>query len=94
MQVRENPQFTADYYDPDKRSIGNAMQVFFKDGTHTERVQVDFPIGHRKRRAEGIPVLVSKFEASVDAHFAATGRAMMALFANPRAESTPCRSTS
>ena len=45
------------------------MQVFFRDGAHTERVQVDFPIGHRKRRAEGMPVLVKKFEASVDAHF-------------------------
>jgi 2-methylcitrate dehydratase len=43
--------------------------VFFKDGTSTERVQVDFPIGHRERRAEGMPVLVKKFEAAVEAHF-------------------------
>jgi 2-methylcitrate dehydratase len=43
--------------------------VFFKDGTSTERVAVDYPIGHRKRRAEGMPVLVKKFEASVAAHF-------------------------
>jgi 2-methylcitrate dehydratase len=69
MQVVENPAFTADYYDPDKRYIGNAIQVFFRDGTASERVQVDFPIGHRKRRAEGMPVLVRKFEASVAAHF-------------------------
>jgi 2-methylcitrate dehydratase len=69
MQVRENTTFTQEYYASDKRYIGNAVQVFFRDGTSTQRVQVDFPIGHRKRRAEGMPVLVKKFEASVDAHF-------------------------
>jgi 2-methylcitrate dehydratase len=69
MQVRENPAFTQDYYAADKRYIGNAVQVFFKDGTSSPRVAVDFPIGHRKRRAEGMPVLVKKFEASVAAHF-------------------------
>jgi 2-methylcitrate dehydratase len=69
MEVRENPTFTQEYYAADKRYIGNAVQVFFRDGTSTQRVQVDFPIGHRKRRAEGMPVLVKKFEASVDAHF-------------------------
>jgi 2-methylcitrate dehydratase len=71
MQVRENPVFTQEYYAPDKRYIGNAVQVFFKDGTASERVQVDYPIGHRKRRAEGMPILVKKFEASVAAHFGA-----------------------
>ncbi|MDE2234196.1 MAG: bifunctional 2-methylcitrate dehydratase/aconitate hydratase [Gammaproteobacteria bacterium] len=65
MQVRENPQFTKDYYDSEKRYIGNAVQVFFRDGSKTPRVQVEFPIGHRKRRAEGIPVLVKKFEKAV-----------------------------
>jgi 2-methylcitrate dehydratase len=69
MQVKENAEFTKDYYDPQKRYIGNAMQVFFKDGSSSERVAVDFPIGHRKRRAEGMPVLVKKFESSVAAHF-------------------------
>jgi len=69
MQVRENPTFTQEYYDPAKRYIGNALQIFFKDGSASERVQVDFPIGHRRRREEGMPVLVRKFEASVDAHF-------------------------
>jgi 2-methylcitrate dehydratase len=67
--VQENPEFTRDYYAPDKRFIGNALQVFFKDGTSTERVRIDYPIGHRKRRAEGMPVLVRKFESSVAAHF-------------------------
>ncbi len=66
MSVQENEQFTKDYYDPAKRYIGNAIQVFFKDGTQTERVEVEFPIGHRKRRAEGIPVLVKKFENAID----------------------------
>ena len=69
MQVKENTGFTKDYYDPQKRYIGNAVQVFFKDGSASERVAVDFPIGHRKRRAEGMPVLVKKFESSVAAHF-------------------------
>ena len=69
MQVKENTTFTQEYYDADKRYIGNAVQVFFKDGTSSQRVQVDYPIGHRKRRQEGMPVLVKKFEASVAAHF-------------------------
>jgi 2-methylcitrate dehydratase len=71
MQVKENPTFTREYYDPDKRYIGNAVQVFFQDGSASARVQVDYPIGHRKRREEGMPVLVKKFEASVAAHFPA-----------------------
>ncbi|HET7676055.1 MAG TPA: bifunctional 2-methylcitrate dehydratase/aconitate hydratase [Gammaproteobacteria bacterium] len=61
MEVREHEPFTKDYYDADKRYIGNAVQVFFNDGSKTERVAVDYPIGHRKRRAEGIPVLKEKF---------------------------------
>jgi 2-methylcitrate dehydratase len=69
MQVKENPSFTADYYAPDKRYIGNAVQVFFTDGSASRRVEVDYPIGHRKRRAEGMPVLMRKFESSVRAQF-------------------------
>jgi len=68
MTVRENPQFTKDYFDPEKRYIGNSLQVFFKDGSSTEKVSIDYPIGHRKRRAEGIPVLLRKFEAAISAH--------------------------
>lgn len=64
MEVRENEAFTADYYAADKRFIGNAVQVFFADGTATERREVHFPIGHRRRREEGIPVLIKKFESS------------------------------
>ena len=83
MQVRENPTFTEEYYAADKRHIGNAVQVFFDDGSASERVQVDFPIGHRKRRAEGMPVLLAKFEASVDAHFSpAQARVIKAMCAD------------
>ena len=62
MTVKENPQFTKDYFDSDKRYIGNSVQVFFKDGSQTEKISIDYPIGHRKRRAEGIPVLIRKVE--------------------------------
>jgi len=68
MTVKENPQFTKDYFDPDKRYIGNSVQVFFADGSKTEKVSIDFPIGHRKRRVEGIPVLLRKFEAALLGH--------------------------
>ena len=63
--VVENPQFTRDYFDPHKRYIGNAVQVFFKDGSCTERIAIDYPVGHRRRRAEGIPLLLRKFEAAM-----------------------------
>jgi 2-methylcitrate dehydratase len=84
MVVKENPQFTQDYFDADKRYIGNAIQVFFKDGSSTDKVSIDYPIGHRKRRAEGIPVLMAKAKAALDAHLP-TGQAteIMRLAANP-----------
>lgn len=69
MTVKENPQFTKDYFDPDKRAIGNSIQIFFKDGSSTEKMSVDYPIGHRNRREEGIPVLINKFERALDDHF-------------------------
>jgi len=65
MRVVENPQFTKDYYDAEKRFIGNAVQVTFNDGTQTERVEVNFPIGHRRRRSEGLPILEEKFRSSL-----------------------------
>jgi 2-methylcitrate dehydratase len=67
MEVVENEQYTKDYFDADKRYIGNAIQVFFSDGSSTDRVAVDYPIGHRARRDEGIPVLKQKFNDSVSA---------------------------
>jgi 2-methylcitrate dehydratase len=84
MQVRENADFTRDYFDPDKRYIGNAVQVFFADGTSTDRVAVDYPIGHRQRREEGIPVLERKFVASVRPKLTARQwERLEALAANP-----------
>lgn len=68
MVVKENPDFTRDYFDPEKRYIGNSVQVFFKDGTSTDKVSIDYPIGHRNRRAEGIPVLLQKFEDAIGGH--------------------------
>ena len=65
MEVRENEGYTRDYFDAEKRYIGNAVQVFFKDGSSIDNVEVHFPIGHRNRRDEGIPVLIQKFEKSV-----------------------------
>ena len=75
MVVTENAEFSRDYLDPDKRAIGNAVQVWFADGTRTERVAIDFPIGHRRRRVEGIPQLVTKFERNLATLFAAKQRA-------------------
>jgi 2-methylcitrate dehydratase len=78
MVVTENAQFSRDYLDPDKRAIGNAVQVWFADGTRTERVSIDFPVGHRRRRAEGIPQLVKKFERNLATLFGAKQRAAIA----------------
>ena len=84
MVVRENTTFTEEYYAADKRYIGNAVQVFFKDDSSTKRVSVDFPIGHRKRRAEGMPILVKKFESAVAEHFPAKQADLIkATFADP-----------
>lgn len=69
--VVENPQFTQDYFDTAKRYIGNSVQVFFKDGSATDKVSIDYPIGHRKRRAEAIPALLRKFEAALAGHLPA-----------------------
>jgi 2-methylcitrate dehydratase len=69
MEVAEDPRFTHDYYDPDKRAIGNAVQVIFKDGTSTEQATVEFPIGHRSRRREAIPLLEQKFKDALATRF-------------------------
>jgi 2-methylcitrate dehydratase len=83
MQVSENRGFTRDYYDASKRSIGNAVQVVFRDGSETARIAIDYPVGHRRRRAEGLPLLRQKFEAAVAAHFSAARAAQIVqLFAD------------
>lgn len=69
MVCVENPQYTRDYLDPDKRSIANALQVFFKDGSQSSNIAVEYPIGHRRRREEGIPELVKKFKVNLARRF-------------------------
>lgn len=61
MQVSENMDFSEDYHDPNKRSIANSMKIVFMDGSETDLITVEYPIGHRRRREEGIPVLLDKF---------------------------------
>jgi 2-methylcitrate dehydratase len=81
MVVREDPRYTCEYLEPDKRSIANAVQVFFRDGTATEKVEVEYPVGHRRRRAEGMPLLVKKFQANADTCFSTERvRKILALF--------------
>jgi len=65
----ENRQYTADYHDPDKRSIANAITVEFKDGSRLDEVEVEYPIGHRRRREQGIPLLVEKFKTNLARRF-------------------------
>lgn len=69
MQCVEDPQFTKDYHDPDKRSIANALTIEFADGTVLPEVVVEYPIGHKRRRAEGIPLLVEKFRTNLARRF-------------------------
>lgn len=69
MEVVEDSRYSREYLEADKRSIANAIQVFFKDGSSTEQVAVEYPIGHRRRRAEGIPLLEDKFKASLATRF-------------------------
>ncbi|MCG5536840.1 bifunctional 2-methylcitrate dehydratase/aconitate hydratase [Ectothiorhodospira mobilis] len=71
MRVKEDPRYSKDYLDPEKRSIANAIQIFFKDGSKTEKVEIEYPIGHRRRRAEGIPVLERKFDSALRSRFPA-----------------------
>lgn len=65
----EDPAFTADYHNPEKRSIANALTVEFKDGSHLEEVVCEYPIGHKRRRHEGVPLLESKFRTNLARRF-------------------------
>lgn len=69
MVVTENPQYSQDYLNPDKRSIANAITIHLKDGTNISPVEVQYPIGHKRRRKEGIPLLFEKFEKNLSSHF-------------------------
>ncbi len=69
MVIQEDARYSREYLESDKRSIANAIQVFFRDGSCTEKVEVEYPIGHRRRREEGIPVLEQKFIRNLQTRF-------------------------
>ncbi|RCL41168.1 MAG: bifunctional 2-methylcitrate dehydratase/aconitate hydratase [Gammaproteobacteria bacterium] len=72
MKVEENTDYSKDYLNPEKRSIANELQIFFSDGSSTEKIEVEYPIGHRRRREEGIPVLINKFEENLKTQFSSS----------------------
>ena len=85
MTTREDKRYSLEYLDPDKRSIANALQVFFTDGTSTEKIEVEYPLGHRRRRKEAAPHLLEKLEANLATRFPADRVASLsALFRKPR----------
>ena len=85
MTCIENKQWTRDYLDPAKRSIANALQVFFRDGSKTEKVAVEYPLGHRQRRRDGIPQLEAKFRTNLARRFPPKQQdAILALCLDPR----------
>lgn len=69
MIVEEDLRYSKEYHEADKRSIANAVQVFFTDGTHTNKIEVEYPLGHKKRREEGYPVLENKFAHNIRRHY-------------------------
>ena len=71
MEVVEEPRYSREYLEPDKRSIANAVQVLFKDSAATGKVEVEYPLGHRRRRAEGLPLLVKKLRDNAATRLAA-----------------------
>jgi 2-methylcitrate dehydratase len=71
MTCIEDKKFSRDYLDPAKRSIANAIAIEFNDGSRTKEVVVEYPIGHRRRRKEGIPLLIDKFRTNLARRFAA-----------------------
>jgi 2-methylcitrate dehydratase len=75
MVCVEDKAFSRDYHDPAKRSIANGITVHFKDGSSTKEVVVEYPIGHRRRRKEGMPVLIEKFKTNLARRFAEKQRA-------------------
>jgi 2-methylcitrate dehydratase len=93
MVVTEERSYSLDYLDPERRSIANAVQVFFADGTATERLVIAYPLGHRRRRAEGIPLLIRKAEGALTAHFGAgAARRILDLFPDrAKLEAMPVR---
>jgi 2-methylcitrate dehydratase len=93
MVCIENKRYSRDYLDPKKRSIANQLQIFFRDGTPTRKAAVEYPIGHRRRRREGIPLLEAKFRRNLERRFPKEQReAILELCRDPkRLEATPVR---
>ena len=87
----EDKQFTKDYHDPEKRSIANALTVELKDGKKLKEIVIEYPLGHKRRRKDGMPVLVEKFKTNLARRFAEKQRAqILELCMDPkRLESTP-----
>ncbi|WP_429797946.1 2-methylcitrate dehydratase [Brevibacillus laterosporus] len=69
MVVVENKQYSIDYLEPSKRSIANAIQVHYKDGSSSEQIECEYPLGHRFRRGEAIPKIIEKFVENVRTHY-------------------------
>ena len=69
MVIQEDERYTKEYLEEDKRSIANAIMIHFKDGSSTEKVEVEYPIGHRRRREQGIPLLIEKFKVNLSTQF-------------------------
>ena len=65
----EESRFSVEYHDPEKRSIGNALLVELNDGTVLDEVEVEYPVGHKRRREEGTPLLLAKFRRHIGHHF-------------------------
>ena len=83
MVVTEDKEFSKDYLDPEKRSFANAIQVFFKDGTKTEKIVVEYPLGHRRRRKEGSAALQQKAESAFAGHYGdEKAKQLLTVFAN------------
>ena len=62
---KEDPEFTKDYHDPEKRSIANALTLIYKDGTKSDEVAIEYPVGHKRRREEGMPLLIEKYKTNL-----------------------------
>ena len=77
MHVTENIEFSKDYHDPEKRSIANSIKIIFHDGSESELITVEYPIGHKRRREEGVPVLLEKFKRNLSTRFPLTNVEMI-----------------
>ena len=83
MVIEEDKRYSKEYLEVDKRSIPNALQIFFKDGSSTNKVEVEYPLGHRRRRKEGIPILIEKFKSNLKTQFSGSrSEAILSLCSN------------